>query len=437
MLMAIGYILLVLLLILAAFYSGTETAMTSVNPSWIFEQANKGNANAKIAEKFLKDSGRLLGTVLIGNNIVHVCMTNLAKLLIGTIILRYAMENLDQNSTSWDDWLTSIILTPTVLIFGEALPKAIGRSRASSVSLWAARPLRVTEILLKPALFATDWITRLLTPRQSDQDLLRSQALLAREDIKTIAEMAAEQGLVNREAGEMLQSVLELDQRPVETAMVPLIEIRSLPENATIGDALQLTGSSGYRQIPIYQERVDHIIGIVKCRSLLSHYVQGTPVQEFFKMPLAPMIDRNLLFVPESQPVSATLETLRQRSCNIAIVVDEYGGRTGMVTIDDLVELIVGNLNDERNEGFSRVQRISDSAFICSGRMEIRILEEHLGMTIPNTGFETAAGMVLKLAGRIPSKGEKVIFRQYEITVLDVTDNRIDRLKFQNIRKND
>ncbi|MCQ2396106.1 MAG: hemolysin family protein [Lentisphaeria bacterium] len=435
MMTVVGYILLLLLIALAAFYSGTETAMTSVNPSWIHEQAKKGNGSAKIAGYFLKDSSRLLGTVLIGNNIVHVCMTNLAKLIIGTIILRYAASGIDQNSTSWDEWLTSIILTPTVLIFGEALPKAIGRNHAAKVTLWAARPLRVTEILLTPALWATDWITRLLTPAQYEQDLLKNQATLAREDIKTIAEMAAEQGIVKREAGEMLQSVLELDQRPVETAMVPLIEIRSLPESATIGDALALTGESGYRQIPIYQERVDHIVGMVKCRSLLSHYTNGTNVHEFLNSPLKPMIDRNLLFVPESQPVSATLEALRQRSVNIAIVVDEYGGRTGMVTIDDLVEVIVGNLNDERDEEFSNVQKISDNAFICNGRMEIRILEEHLGIDIPNTGFETAAGMVLKLAGHIPSNGEKILFRQFEITVLEVVDNRIGKLKFQNTRK--
>ena len=138
-----------------------------------------------------------------------------------------------------------------------------------------------------------------------------------------------------------------------------------------------------------------------------------------------------LLYVPESQPVNATLEELRRSSLTMAIVVDEYGGMTGMVTVEDLVEQIVGNLNDEREAEYYRVLRVSPDAFLCSGRMEIGVLEEYLGITIPNTGFETAAGLVLKLAGRIPSPGEKFLYRQIQITVIQVENHTVKRLKFQ------
>ena len=229
----------------------------------------------------------------------------------------------------------------------------------------------------------------------------------------------------------MMQSLLELDKCPVETAMVPLIEIRSLPDTAEVGDALRESADSGFQHLPIYHERVDCIVGVVNCRDLLAHLSEGDSEEQFLRRPLKPFVTKKLLYVPESQPVNATLEELRRSSLTMAIVVDEYGGMTGMVTVEDLVEQIVGNLNDEREAEYYRVLRVSPDAFLCSGRMEIGVLEEYLGITIPNTGFETAAGLVLKLAGRIPSPGEKFLYRQIQITVIQVENHTVKRLKFQ------
>ncbi len=426
----LGTLLVILLILMAAFYSGTETAMTSASRTWIADKAKKGDGSARIALTFLEDGEKLLGTVLIGNNITHVCLTTLTRLIIGVII--YKVASISPEETSWDEWLTSAILTPVVLIFGEVIPKALGRSKANTLTLLAARPLYLTEIILKPAVLLMGWLTRVLSPKKQENDELNAAKHSAREDMKIIAEMAAEQGLVNRQAGEMLQSVLELESRPVETAMVPLIEVRSLPETASVFDALALSAESGFMHIPVYRDRVDRIIGIVNCRDLLMYQNANEYEISFVKQPIAPMINRKVIFVPESQPVNITLETLRQSSTHVAIVVDEYGGVSGMITIEDLAELIVGNLNDERaTEELYAIQRIADNAFLCSGRMEVRELEEYLGIDIPNTGFETAAGLVMKLAGRIPEPGEKLHYRQFEITVLQVEEHRIAKLKFQ------
>ena len=428
--MSLPLLLSLLLLLLSgrsAFFSGAETAMTSVSRSWIQSQARKGDRRAALVGGFLQDGERLLGTILIGNNLVNITLTNLANLLVGSLLAERISQGL--LSANWEEWITSLSLTPVVLVFGEALPKALGRNRSGAFALLAARPLRLFEILLKPLVLLTCRATRALSPR-NDQEEADGTPRVTREDMKMIAEMAAEQGLVNKEAGEMLQSVLELDKRPVETAMVPLVEVRSLPESATVGDALRLSGDSGFLHLPVYRERVDRIVGVVNCRDLLSLRTPAEAEDDFLEQPLAPYVTRKLLFIPESQPVNVTLEHLRSASLTMAIVVDEYGGMTGMATVQDLVELIVGNLNDRREGEFFHVQWTGPGAFICSGRMEMGTLEEYLGLTIPLTGFETAAGFVLKLAGTIPSAGEKFQYRNIEITVLHVEEHRITRLKF-------
>lgn len=423
---------MVVLLALSAFYSGTETAFTSASRTWLQERSEKGDRRAAIAVDFLRHNDRFLGTVLIGNNLVNISLTTIGRLLITTTIVALpVMEKLlpgvNSPGSSWSEWITSLILTPIVLIFGEVLPKALARSRANNLTLLTARPMHWCERMLSPMVKLMSFLSRRLTGDSASQ-----QPRITREDLKALTELVAEEGLVGKESGEMLQMILELDQQPVETVMVPLIEIQSLPEEATIAQAIALTERTGFTSIPVYSGRVDCIVGLVSLKDLLHQADEATlDDPEFLQQPIAPYAIRNLLYVPESQSVSTLLEELRKLSLPVAVVVDEYGGMTGMVTTDDLVESIVGTLEDERNMEVSRIHRIAPGNFICSGRMEIRQLEELLGFHIPNIGFETAAGLVLKLAGQIPAEGRKFTYRNYQITVLTVEQHRITQLQFQ------
>ncbi len=427
----VSSLLLLALLGLSAFFSCTEAAMTSANRTWLQSQAEKGDSRATLAGRLLQNSEQLLGTILIGNNLANICLTNLANLMVGAFLASVAVSEQLQDPGSWEEWITSLMVTPVVLVFGEAVPKVLGRNRANTLALRTARPIRFLGFLLKPFVLLICAAARALSPRRSDNEPAADGQRVTREDMKAIAEMATEQGLVNKEAGEMLQSVLELDKLPVETAMVPLIEVRSLPESATVGEALALATDTAFLHLPVYRERVDRIVGLVDCRDLLEMKDPAESEEAFLKRPLAPYVDRKILFVPESQPVSLTLEHLRRSSQNMAIVVDEYGGVTGIATVEDLVEIIMGNLRGRREGAIFQVQWISADSFLCSGRMEMGVLEEYLGLSIPHGGFETAAGLVLKLAGRIPAPGERLRYRHVEITVLHVEEHRITRLKFQ------
>ena len=428
---------MLLLLALIAFYAGSETALTSVNRVWLKERAKDGDRRAQNACRLVENADRFFGTVLVGNNLTHVSLTAIARFTIGVflahnIAIHEIAPSLAQPNSSWAAWLASLIVTPIVLVFGEALPKALGRHFANSFTLAVARPMRWSERLLAPFVWALSGLARLLslTP-DTNEPLSANRSSVTREDIKVMAEMLGEQHFVGENAAEMLQTVLELDQRPVETVMVPLIEIQSLPDTATIEEVRDLTAQSGYAYLLIYHERVDRIIGAVCLKEILALRPQELTEKEFLRQGVKPYVNRRLLFAPESQSVSTLLDELRHRPLPIAIVVDEYGGMIGMVTVEDLVELITGNLGDERDEVNSDFRRLSQNSFLCSGRMEIRVLEEYLGMDIPNQGFETAAGLVLKLAGRIPSAGEHFHYHHACITVLEVRQHRITKLKFQ------
>ena len=430
------HILMLLLLALIAFYAGSETALTSVNRVWLKERAKDGDRRAQNACHLVENADRFFGTVLVGNNLTHVSLTAIARLTMGaflaqSIIVRDIFPTLAKPDSSWAAWLASLVVTPVVLIFGEALPKALGRQFANRFTLSIAGPMRWSERLLNPFVWALSGLARLLSLTPDTNEPMTSRSGVTREDLKVMAEMLGEQHLVGEAAAEMLQTVLELDQRPVETVMIPLIEIQSLPDTATLDDLRRLTAQTGFTHLLVYHERVDRITGAVCLKEILAQRPEDLSEEAFLRQDVKPFVNRKILFAPESQSVSTLLDELRKRSLPIAIVVDEYGGMTGMVTVEDLVELITGNLGDERDEANSGFRRISPNAFLCSGRMEIRDLEEQLGMDIPNQGFETTAGLVLKLAGKIPSPGEHYHYHHVSFTVLEVRQHRITKLKVQ------
>ena len=429
------HILMLLLLALIAFYAGSETALTSVNRVWLQERAKDGDRRAETARTLLDNANRFFGTVLVGNNLTHVSLTAIARLTMGAFLTRSLLVKqlapaLARPESSWAAWLAAILLTPIVLVFGEALPKALGRRFANAGTLAVARPMHWSAMLLAPLVWALGSLAKFLSLTPQDDPPPSTHGGVTREDLKVMAEMLGEQHLVGEDAAEMLQMVLELDQRPVETVMIPLIEIQSLPDTATLAELRELTARTGFSHLLIYHERVDRITGVASLKEILALRPAECPEEEFLRQPVKPYVNHKLLFAPESQSVSTLLDELRKRPLPIAIVVDEYGGMTGMVTAEDLVELITGNLGNERDEANSGLQRLSPTSFLCSGRMEIRDLESELGMDIPNQGFETAAGLVLKIAGKIPSPGEHYHYHQVSITILEVRHHRICKLKF-------
>ncbi|MFA6928703.1 MAG: hemolysin family protein [Lentisphaeria bacterium] len=432
-------ILILLLMVLNAFFNGSEIAFTSASKIYLQELADHGNRKASCFCSFLNNSERFLGTVLVGNNLTNVSLVTLAQLVLSQWVVQSAWfttffaEN--GNFSPGIELLTTCLATPIVLVFCEILPKAVFRNQANAFALQMALPMYWISRLLSPGIAAITFASRLITSRFNDAQLTRSHTHVTREDLKVITTLVAEQGLVAREAGEMLQMALEMNEKPVETIMVPLVEVRSLPNNATVAELERLTLESGFSRFPVYEKRIDEIVGVVSLRQILaSPTTKNLSEEEFQKLEIVDFLDRSVLFVPESKTVSELLYELRQQNIPMAVVVDEYGGMIGVVTIGDLAEQIVGSIRGEREQEFVLVKPITPTMFECDGRLDIRELEGYLGFHIENVGFETTAGLVLKLTGHIPTLGEVISYRGYLITVLEVKHHRISRLHFQSHR---
>jgi CBS domain containing-hemolysin-like protein len=420
-------ILLIILLGLVGFFSGTETAVTSVNRLAIDEKVDKNDSNAVIVKWFITHFDRFLSTVLTGTNLVHISLVTIAGVVIQNHLIPFFLPNLP---ASWHETVSAIILTPIILVFGEILPKSIARRQSMDFSLRAARLLQLFNFILTPLVVT---LTKLSNGVQSMLGFSPSQEdksnNVTREDLETIAELAAEQELVPQNSADMLQMVLELDEKPVADAMTPLVDVCSLPATASIEDVEKMTMETGYSRFPVYDDRVDNIIGVIELRRLIKIEKQHqTDVDTFHKQPILPFVDKTILFVPETKPINQMLVELRKHAVPMAIIVDEYGGMIGLVTIEDLAQQIIGSIQDYGEEDEQPVHK-SPNEMICDGRTAIREIEDFFDIEIDNEGFETVAGLILKLAGHIPKGGEFFKSPPLKLTVLQTEQHRISKVK--------
>ncbi len=292
--------------------------------------------------------------------------------------------------------------------------------------------MHATELLLFPLVVITEKIAGLLAGLVGPPGEHGMTPHVTREDLQAIAELAVEQGLVPETSGLMLCTVFELDTKPVSTVMTPFVDVFSVPLDATVEDVETLSVTTGFSRFPVYHERVDEIIGIVDLRHLLYSSEDSTSISG--KAPIADLVERNIVFVPETKPVGSLLHEVRYQKVPMTVVIDEHGGVIGVVTTEDLIEEVVGEIQDERDHPIQQVQRVADSVYECDGKLEIRELSDRLGIKIRNQDFETAGGLVLKLAGRIPAVGERFSYQDFDIEVLQIVRRRIARLRF--IRRN-
>jgi CBS domain containing-hemolysin-like protein len=423
--------LVLLLVLLEGFFSGSETVFTSTSKAFVHDLAEKGDPRARLIRRMLARAERFLGTTLLGTNLAVASSTTLCQILIAKHVLsnEAVMQRLHSLIPwNWETVLNTLVMTPLILVFGELLPKSLGRGHADALAPRLARPLQIAGIVLRPLVVFIGWIAAALARLLGGEPKGMSTPHVTRDDLRTMAEIAAEQGLVPEQAGNMLLVVFHLDQRPVSSMMTPLVDVRSLPLTATVAEAEALVTECGHARFPVFDKRVDEIVGMIDLRGLL--YRRGNDPNVTGETLIAPYVDRHPVFVPESKSVLDLLSDLRYRKTPMVIVVDEHGGVTGIATVRDLLEEIVGELQDERDRPEAGIERIGDEVLECTGRLDIRDLGEHLALPLEPDGYETAAGLVLKIAGRIPKEGETFPIDGYDVTVLSMDRRRIQRLRF-------
>ena len=410
-------------LVLSAFYSGSETALVSVNKIRINQLVESKDARAEIIHRLVESPDRMLALTLAGTNLANVLISQFGDRLTARVLPEEA-ENLQEP-------IAIIWVTTLLLIFGEILPKTIFRVKADSLAMRYAYPLRGSERVLAPLIYLVQTLTKLIV-KIVDRGASTPSPDAQREELRLLATMGERSGNLLKDQRRMIHSLLNLQDRTVAQVMVPLVDIVAIEKNTNREDFLRIATDAGFSRIPVYEEQIYNIVGIVNLLDVIYDDVESETDSELdiASTTIDPFIRTDLHFVPESKNINALLKEIQNTRHTMVFAVDEYGGTVGLVTVEDLVEEIVGEFADER-DGPDLIRLIAPHILECDARAEVGLLEEHYGLPIPEGDYETVAGYILDRTGTIPETGTELSLADAIITVTDADARAIRKVRIR------
>jgi len=397
----IGLLAIGVLLAGIFFVSLAESALVAVNPVALRRRAERGEKSAQIITDLHK-SGDYLSALIIAMNA-------------GIILISTIMTLLTEHE------LLHIAMIATIIVLGELTPKTYGSLRAEPVALRVARNVQRLTHLLHPITRLLTAISRTVFPAAGGAVEYRGQQMTP-EQIRAAAELGLKNGQVTPEETEILDSVLELTRTTAREVMVPRVDIVALPVTASIDEVIDTALSSGYSRIPVYDGDIDHIVGAFYVHDLLA-----TPPEQWDDLKLSDIL-REPLLAPESKPVDELLWMMRERSTHLAVLIDEFGSTAGLATIEDILEELVGEIEDEHDLPEQEIELLSPTEAVVDGKTRIEDINEILGTDLPEDEYETVAGLVSAVAGHIPEPGDTVKYGDTKFTVQEGDEQQIERL---------
>ena len=403
------YILLVVLLLFSAFFSASETALSSVNQIRLRNKAEDGDAKAGVALQLSDDFDRTLSAILIGNNVVNIASASLATVA--------ATALLGANGAA----IATAVITVLVLVFGEILPKSYAKENAERVTLATAAPLRLIKIVLTPVVWIFVQIKRLLTGRRSAE--LNIQPSVTEAELKAIVNTVGEEGVLNRQETEIIQSAIDFDNTMVQDILVPRVDMVAADLNTPTDELLTLCINEGISRIPVYEGTIDHVVGVLHAKDMLACLAKGEEI-----VPRTLM--REILVVYRTKRIHELLAEFRRVKQHMAVVTDEHGGTVGLVTLEDVLEELVGEIWDETDEAETPILKVNETTWQVSGDVKIEDLFRVTGFVDKDfdCDYTTVSGWALAVMEHIPSVGEGFTYKRLCLRVNSMEDNRIDNV---------
>ncbi len=384
------------------FVSLAESALVGVNPVAVRRRAERGEKSAQIIAS-LHESGNYLPALIIALNAGIILIATIMTLLTHRELLHIAMIAI-------------------IVVLGELIPKTYGSLRAEPVALRVARSAQRLTRLLYPVTRVLTAVSHTFFPAVGAAVEYRGQQMTP-EQIRAAAELGLENGQVTPEETEILDSVLELTRTTAREVMSPRVDVVALSATATMDEVVDTALSSGHSRIPVYEEDIDHIVGILYVHDLLA-----TPPEQWHDLKLHAIV-REPLLAPESKPVDELLWMMRERSTHLAVLIDEFGSTAGLVTIEDILEELVGEIEDEHDLPEQEIELLSPTEAVVQGRARIEDINEVLGTDLPEDEYETAAGLVSGIAGHIPEPGDVVRCGEATFIIQEGDEQQIQRLQ--------
>ena len=411
----IGLAVLCLLFIASALISGSETAFFSLQPADIDELESRDDTKSQLVLKLREKPKTLLATILIGNNFVNVTIT-----LLATYVMAKLFNMRDYPVAAF--LLEVVIVTSLILIIGEITPKIYASKRPVKVARFMARPLRFLIGLFKP-------LSKLLVNSTSfmDKHLEKKKGEISMEDLSTAVDIATEESTPLEEK-QMLKGIASFSEKEVSNVMIPRVDIIGVEKDMTFTEMLSIVLKSGFSRIPVYDETLDKVEGILYVKDLLPYL--DAESYEWQKL------IRPAFFVPENRKINDLFQDFREKKIHIAIVVDEYGGTSGLITMEDVIEEIVGEINDEFDQENveEHYRKLDDNTYLFKAQTSIvdfcKVFGVDEGYFEPMQGeADTLAGLILEIEGRIPEIGFKFNFEKFHMEITDADTKRIKEVK--------
>ena len=420
-------ILIILLLILInGFFVAAEIAFVSVRRTRLDELAEAGDRRAKRAQVLMRDPGRFLAVIQVAITFLGALASAVAAVSIVTVVsepLRQITFLADYADTIALLFVTSIVAIVSIVL-GELIPKGFALANPDRIALAVSGPITIFAKIVSPLVAVLVLLTKIIS-KPFGIDPTRTPELSAAE-IRLIVEQGSQQGVLEAEEEQMISAVMSLSDSKLHEVMVPRIDIVAIDQEASFDDAVTLVLTEGHSRTPLYKESVDHIVGILYAKDLLRIIAAGGP------RPRLRDIMRPALFVPESQAVDDLLNELQRRRVHMAIVLDEYGGTAGLVTIEDLLEEIVGEIQDEFDEEEPMKVIVREGEAILDGRADIDEMGELVDPALEledDEEYDTVGGFVYHRIGRVPVVGDTVAVDPFKITVIKVIGRRVGKVR--------
>ena len=406
----IQLLVLVVLLSLSAFFSSSETALTTVNKIRVRSLAESGDQRAIILTKVIEEQGKMLSAILIGNNLVNLSASSLMTTLTIKLLGSKAVG------------IATGILTLLILVFGEITPKTLSTISAEKISLKNAKIIYTFMRALTPVIFVVNKMSLgVLTLMHVDPNAKHD--VITEDELRTIVDVGHEEGVIESEERKMINNVFDFGDSLAKDIMVPRIDMVFVDVNATYDEVIELYREERYTRIPVYEDTTDNVIGIINVKDLFFY----EDARDKFDVTT---IMREPYFTYEYKKISELFFEMKKESIPMAVVLDEYGATAGILTLEDLIEEIVGEIRDEYDTNEEdEITKIDDENFILLGIAKLDDINDELGIDLESEDYDSIAGHIINLLDHFPKAGETVQDKYAEYRVLEATNNRIDKVK--------
>jgi len=396
-------ITLIVLIILSAFFSAIETALMSLNIIKVKSLVRQRKKGAEVLHRIKQDPHKLIITILIGNNLVNIGAASLATVLFTDVYGSHGVG------------IATGVMTFLILVFGEITPKTFAAQNAERISLAVARPIELLSIILSPLVRLFELISKFMSKLLGS----KKEKQLSEEELSTIVAIGKREGILSKEAADMMHNVLRFENIKVTEIMTPMVDMEIIDGNKRIGEIIDFVIRMPYSRYPVYLKNKNKVIGILDVDDVLK-YVKNKRLNVKVKS-----IIRDAYFVPESKEIDDLLTEFEGKSMPMAIVVDEYEQVSGLVTVEDILEEIVGDIFDKSKRRSVYIKKINDKLFRVDGRATIGELNRHFNLELKGGNFDTVAGFIEHKIKKIPERGEKIKLKKITFEVNKVSKQGI------------